>query len=459
MLKYDDLDADQLDLVNRIYEHDTTLVYATMGSGKTVCYLTALDELLTDGMFKRALIVAPLRPATEVWAHEHKEWAHLEHLYVTVAVGTPAKRKAAIESGASVVVINIENLAWFFDTYGKEHNFDMLCIDELSKFGDNSSKVVKALRKHTDTFKHRIGLTGSPVHESMEKLFAQVAVLDGGVRFGKNKQKFLENYFYPTDYEQRNWELRDNARADFFAAFDDILYAMPDYTHRLPLLKEFTNVFELSETSRRAYDKFARSYVLQVGDEVTTDEDGMIVDDENVVIAENAAVLSGKLEQLTSGFVYDGDDCIELSSERLNAFSELRADILRQRCLIFYTFDEERKQIERALMGNFSTLKDKNAIADWNAGKIDNLLMHPKSAGHGLNLARGGHTIICYSPIWSNDMFKQLIGRLWRRGQTMPVEVYTLRCRDSVDEIKALRIEDKEVNDKLLREHIKNRPS
>lgn len=457
MLNYEDLDADQRDLVERLYNYNTTLVYATMGSGKTVCYLSAIDELMVDEVFKRALIVAPLRPANEVWAHEHKQWHHLENLHVAMATGDAKKRNAAIASDANVVVINIENLVWFFNEHGKTHNFDMLCIDELSKFGDNSSKVVKALRKYTNTFKHRVGLTGSPVHESMVRLFSQVAVLDGGKIFGRNKQKFLEKYFVAIDYEQRNWELRMNMKEKFFNALNPILHAMPDYTHKLPPVNEISVFFNLTDKSMRDYNKFARESVLQIGKQITYDEDGMMVDDENIVVAENAAVLSGKLEQLTSGFVYDGDDCITLSSERLNAFINLRTQILNDRCLIFYTFEYERQEIGKALIGNYTTLKDTDAVEQWNAGKIDNLLMHPKSAGHGLNLAKGGHTIICYSPIWSNDMFKQLIARLWRRGQTQPVTVYILRCHDTVDDIKSLRISDKEENDRLLREHIKSR--
>ena len=444
MLTYEMLDKDQLQLCDRIYEHDINFIYATMGSGKTVCTLTAINSLLCDLVVNRVLIVAPLRPAKEVWASEHKKWAHLAHLRVDVACGTPKQRLAAIAGGAEIVVINIENLVWFFDTFKHAHGFDCLVIDELSKFGSSGAKCVKKLKVYTNDFTHRTGLTASPTHEGFDRLYAQTLVLDGGERFGRNKQSFLSTFFYATDYEQRNWELMHGMESLLLSYINDIFYAVPDYTHSLPPLIENHVTFSLCERVQLLYDGFAKHSVLEIGGEQ--------------IVAENAAVLSGKLEQVTSGFVYDGEDVLDLgSTDRQKCFEEVRARIRDNRCLIFYSLDEEKRQIETALLGNCSFIGDKNVIEDWNAGRIQNLVLHPKSASHGLNLASGGNTIICYAPIWSNDAFKQLVARVWRRGQTNPVNVYSLVCTDTVDDVKVLRVESKEQYDILLRKHIKGR--
>ena len=447
MLKFSELDDDQLNLIDRLYEHDTTLVYATMGSGKTVCTLTSISELIRDGVLNRVLIVAPLKPCKEVWAGEHLEWEHLTGLRVGMATGTPIKRLAALQDKSfDVVVINMENLAWFCDTFKRNHCFDGVVMDELSKFKDSSAKLVKKFRYVTDSFKWHVGLTGSPVHESFTGLFGQMLVMDGGKIYGRNKEKFLQQYFYPTDYEQRNWEVRDNMRAPLINALRPVWYTMPDYTHTLPPVIEKKISVGITEAIRDIYKSFKRNSVLEL--------DGM-----EPIVAENAAVLSGKLEQVTSGFVYDGDDVIRLAkSDRLRMFLPLigSSALKGKNRLIFYTFDEERRQILDALgaLGeDFLELGDKDSVTRWNSGEVRNFVLHPKSAGHGLNLAKGGHIIIWYSPIWSNDVTKQAIARLWRRGQKEAVTSYTLVCLNTIDELKMQSVEDKDEHDRLLREH------
>lgn len=439
MLNYNNLASDQLDLIDRLYNFDESIIYATMGSGKTVCTLTAISELLRDNHLKRVLVVAPLKPVKEVWACEHLQWEHLKCLNIALAVGDAKKRKAAIESDAPIVVINIENLVWFCDTYKNKHNFDGLVIDELSKFKDNGAKVVKKLRYRTHDFKWKVGLTGSPVHEGYTGLFAQLLVIDGGKAYGTSKQKFLLDYFYPTDYEQRNWEVRDNQLQPLLSRLKNIWYTMPDYTHELPPVNEQPVRFELSNANMAIYKDFAKHSVLEYGGDV--------------IVADNAAVLSGKLEQVTSSFIYDGEDVVELGSlDRQNAFKHLRGTI-NENCVIFYNFEEEKLQLMEALAGDYMLLEQKGAKDAWNAGTVKNLLLHPKSAGHGLNLQHGGRYVIWYSPIWSNDTFKQAIARLWRRGQTGEVFSIELVCANTVDEIKVQRIEDKQEHDRLLREH------
>lgn len=441
MLKYSMLKEDQLDLVDRMYEHDVTLVYATMGSGKTVCALTAAKELLDAKVIKRVLVVAPLKPAKEVWATEHNEWEHLDCLNIALALGNADKRRVAINGTAEIVVINLENLAWFCDEYKGKHSFDALILDELSKFKDNGSKVVKKLRWRTNEFKWRLGLTGSPVHENYTGLFSQLLVLDGGETFGTSKDKFLKKYFYPTDYECRNWEVREDMREALIGAMKKVWYTMPDYTHELPPVEEKVSRFHMLGETEKMYKAFKRDSVLEVNGEV--------------IVADNAAVLSGKLEQVTSGFVYDGEFVEDLEdSRRRRHFAGLRKKIGKN-CLVFYTFEEEKQQIMEMLDGDFITMATPNAVSLWNSGKVNNFLLHPKSASHGLNLAKGGHNIICYTPIWSNDMFKQLIARLWRRGQKEKVVAWVIVCENSIDELKIDRVDDKQEHDRLLNKYLK----
>jgi SNF2 family DNA or RNA helicase len=447
MLDYSCFDVSQRHLIDRLYEYDETIVYATMGSGKTACYLTAASELIDAGVINRVLIVAPLKPCLHVWAGEHKKWEHLEHLKIAVATGTADARKKAIESDAAIVVINIENLVWFLDNY-KTHDFDALCIDELSKFSETGNKSVKKLRHRTKAFKHRVGLTGTPVHEGFTKLFAQTLVIDGGARYGKNKRKFLELYFYPTDYNEYNWEIRPDKEADLLGKLNGLLYVMPDYTGALPTLCERHVPVSLSYDVMREYADFAKHSVLELPRGVT-------------IAAENAAVLSGKLEQFANGFVYDEDGgahvvhnakipmLLQLVRECINA---------REQVIVFYQYQYEKAAIinEFTYAGmSHATLDEKRGIDTFLAGGVDVLLLHPKSAGHGLNLHTGGCArIICFAPIWSNDQHKQLVGRIWRRGQSRQVTVLSLVATGTIDEVKAKKLVDKGEYDKAFKRHV-----
>lgn len=447
MLSYSLLDKDQLDLITRLYEYDETLVYATMGSGKTVCYLTAANELLRDGVVSRVLIVAPLKPSLHVWPKEAGNWEHLAGLKVASAVGSPAKRKAAIEGDAPVVVLNIENLPWFFDTYGRNHGFDALCIDELSKFGDSGSKSVKKLRKNCMTFKHRVGLTGTPVHEGFDKLYSQVLVLDGGARLGTSKEAFLNRYFYPTDFNRYNWELLPGGDDELLADLGDLVHSMPDYGGRPELIEECLNV-TLPEEAMADYEE------LMYGSAIYCE--GL----EDFIVADNAAVLSGKLEQMANGFLYDTEGKAwpyhAAKEQRLIQFLSEAWD--KENMLVFYQYQYDKERITEILNRcgvSFATLDDKQGIDKFLSGDVSVLLLHPKSAGHGLNLHTGGaRQILCYSPIWSNDQFQQLVGRLWRRNAKRTVYVRSIVALDTIDEAKLERIEDKGEYDSAFKRYM-----
>lgn len=450
MLTYEMLDKDQLALVDRIYEVDETIVYATMGSGKTVCYLTAINELLNEKIINRVLVVAPLNPCKHVWVTEHTKWEHLLHLNVGLAVGNPEHRKRVIESDADIVVINIENLVWFLSIYGKKHTFDAICIDELSKFGDSSNKSAKKLRGAVKTFKHRVGLTGTPVHEGFIKLYSQVMMIDGGARLGTNKEKFLMRYFYPTDYNNYNWALKPAADEQLLNKLGTLIYPMKDYTRVLPALIENRVNVTLSDSATADYSYLVKNSVLGISG------------GNGVVIADNAAVLSGKLEQLANGFLYDDEGVAHnLHRHKSEAFKHfIKNNWDGDSVLIFYQYQNDKDTIAKILTClniDYSTMDSKNGMQNFLNRTVPVLLLHPKSAGHGLNLHTGGaHQILCYSPIWSHDQHKQLIGRLWRRGQTNPVNVTSFVSVNTIDETKLNRVLEKADYDKAFKEHLKS---
>lgn len=425
-------------------------IFCTGNSGKTACYLTAINELLRDNVVKRALIVAPLNPAKHVWSKEHMQWSHLERLDVKLAIGTPEQRTRAIESYAAIVVINIENLVWFLDKYKNRIPFDALCIDETSKFGSTGNKSVKKLRHATKAFKHCVGLTGTPVHEGFEKLFSQVLVLDGGKRLGTSKQKFLEKHFYATDYEQHNWDLRAGEDTKLLKRLNDLIYAMPSYTHNLPALVENNIVVPLHDDVMYKYKKLAKDNIL-------------VLDDGTEILAESAAVLSGKLEQFANGFLYEqsqGETITHfIHDAKIGAFINYITGNTKQ-TLVFYQFQADKYSLCKTMDSinvSYSTMDDKTGMQKFLDNKVQVLLLHPKSAGHGLNLHTGGACdILCYTPIWSNDQEKQLIGRLWRRGAMSTVTVSRLVSQGTIDETKLARVASKDDFDELFKAHIKS---
>ena len=448
MLNKNQLTEFQNAAITRMYECDETILYAGMGFGKSVTYLTAISELMNDFVVGRALIIAPLKPCLHVWSSEHKGWSHLCDLDVAVATGTPDQRHAAIMSNAQVVVLNIENIVWFVNRYGKSHNFDALCIDELSKFGESGNKSVKALRRITKTFKHRVGLTGTPVHEGFDKLFAQALMIDAGARLGTNKALFMRQYFYPTDYNEYNWELSEGMDKVIMSKLSDLIHIAPDYTSELPPLNEQAVYVELDSDSMALYKLFCKEFAIDVSGDV-------------VISADNAAVLSGKLEQFANGFLYyESKNVWSIHIEKIYALEQLLVGLKGEQCAVFYQYQADKDAIVKLFkqMGvSYSTLDEKGGIDKFLSGQVQCVLLHHKSASHGLNLQKGGAcNLVCYSPIWSNDQRKQLIARLWRRGQTNPVTVYDIVAKDTVDELKVARVADKEEYDRLFKQHLES---
>jgi len=448
MLNPDLLSHDQQLLIDRLFEHDTTLAIAEMGFGKSVCALSAAAELLNAKHLHKVLIVAPLKPCRSVWAHEHEKWTHLSGLRVNVALGTEAERIKAVEADCDICVINFDNLVWFLNTYKDNHEFDGLIIDELTKLKANSSKSVKKLRYRTNDFKWRVGMSATPVAENLDGLFSQVLCLDGGERFGRSKERFLQSYFYPTDYNQYKWAIRIGGETELLRRIEDIVYNAALYSMDLPELVEKEYRFNMPSDMMDKYKSLKRDSVYTVCD--GTD-----------IVADNAAVLSSKLEQFASGFLYGAGDpsdrkVYHLHNYRTFALEEYLAlqENQDENILIFYKFIAERDTLIKLLGDDAVLLEEEGAEAQWNAGNIKYLLCHPKSASHGLNLAEGGARVLWYSPEWSNDSVTQANARLHRRGQLRRVIVTSLICADTVNELTVMRIEDKREAEALFKQHL-----
>jgi len=364
-------------------------------------------------------------------------------------VGSVKERVAALEADADIVVINFENLAWLMKTYkgrGIGH-FDGLVIDEITKLSEVGSKTFKALRPRLPMFKWRVGATGTAVSENWMKLFGMMLLLDSGEALGTRKDLFLRKYFYATDFQEYNWELQEGAVERLSAAIAHLVWTMPDYRHELPALTVETVPIEMPAGLRDVYDEMKGTMACTI--------------DGEEMLADNSAVLQGKLAQLASGFIYIGDE--DLGDRDVVEVSEYRFDCLMDALevsdgptLVVYWFTADRDLLLDCIPEavHMDSKNSEEISARWNAGEIDILLMHPRSGGHGLNLAKGGHEIIWYTPYWSRDLFEQTNARLWRRGQEHPVRVRELIAVDSVDELMQQRVKDKAEFEHLWEEYI-----
>ena len=434
----------QSDAIDRIYDYDRTMLIAKMGAGKTIIALTAIADLLAHRVLKRILIIAPKKVCETVWRREHLKWEHTKHLRVSVATGAPRQREDAWEEDTDIYVINFENAVWFFDTYKRGHGFDGLIIDELSKLKSPSNKVFKRLRTRTKEFVWRVGMTGTPVSENYLGLYSQSLILDGGEAFGTRNDKFLNTYFYSTDFEQRNWELRTDAIPMLHQRLEYLVYNVPDYRDDLPEIKYIPVPVRMPKRASAVYKKLANDMITEVNGDT--------------IIAQNSAVLSAKLQQVASGFLYDGDYVYTMHDAKIKKVIEL-AQTCKGSVLIAYWFQHEFEMLSEyfacpSLGGGLTTVQTGKIVDDWNAGRLKYLLIHPRSAGHGLNLAEGGNTIIWFGPQWSRDLWEQTNARLWRTGQTKEVTVYTVVAEKTVDELIEKRVDDKAKFDTLFNDHL-----
>ncbi len=411
-----------------LYNRDRALILAPVGAGKTCITLTAMQAMIKDGIVSRFLVLAPKRVCTDVWVSEGLKW--VPELNITVAVGSAKNRIAAFNG--QVVVTNYDNLLWLCrENPNLLKGFDAIVFDELTRLKNPSGTRFKALFKVIDQFIIRWGLTGSFTSNGLEDTFGQCKIVDTAL-LGKSKGAFMERYFVLINRDFGEWAARADSLPKVMKAIKPATYLLDagDYAGLMPPL----HIVEVKcQMDMKHYDTLKKDLVLVFKD--------------NVVIAANAAVVTGKLQQMSSGFVYnttrtanaspgkyDTDtQVIRFSSHKFDRLEELLNENQRDSTMIFYTYKEELAELKRRYP-HAQTLDDDNAVERWNTGQIELLLAHPKSAGHGLNLQHYANKIVFLSLPWSLELYEQAIGRIHRSGQKREVWCYVLMTEKTIDE-------------------------
>ena len=432
--------------INYIETHPIAAVLLDMGLGKTVISLTAIADLLFDSFeAHRILVVAPLRVARDTWPAEIAKWEHLQHLTYAVCVGTPKERRAALMAGADITILNRENLGWLIDSSGFDFDYDMVIIDELSSFKNHKSKRFQSLMKVRPKVKRIIGLTGTPSSNGLMDLWAEFKLLDFGERLGRFITHYRNNYFIP---DKRNGEIiysykpMPYAEDAIYRRISDITISMKSTDHlQMPELITSQYEVQLSEEEEKRYEELKADFILELP--------------EGEITAANAASLTGKLSQLANGAIYDDDgNIIEFHDRKLDALEDLIEAANGKPLLVAYWFKHDLQRIKKRF--DVREIKSSKDITDWNNGDIPVAVIHPASAGHGLNLQAGGSTLIWFGLTWSLELYQQTNARLWRQGQTSgTVVIEHIITKGTIDEciLKALSL--KEVTQNALIDAVK----
>lgn len=436
--------------IQYVKTHPIAALFLTMGLGKTAITLTAVNDLMLDTFdVSKVLVVAPLRVARDTWPAEVEKWEHLKFLSISVIVGDVKTRIGALNHPSLVYVINRETVKWLVEYYeknGLRWDFDMVVIDELSSFKNHQSQRFRFLRKIRPFVKRFVGLTGTPTSNGLMDLWAEIGILDGGQRLGKFIGRYREAYFKAGSMNPQTGVVfqyvpREGAEEQIYERISDITISMKalDYL-QMPECIMSSHEVEMSTQEKKLYDMLAKDLLIPL-------EDGDID-------AANAAALSGKLLQMANGAVYDENGTARrIHNHKLEALEDLIEAANGQSVLVAYWFKHDKKRIEEHLtkMGcSPRDIKNSEDIRDWNAGNIPVALIHPASAGHGLNIQQGGHILIWFGLTWSLELYQQTNARLWRQGQTDVVTIHHIITKGTVDEDVMAALEEKDVTQEKL---------
>lgn len=418
-------------------------LWVDMGLGKTISTLTALVDMLRGFTIGKTLIVAPLRVAKKTWPDEIALWEHTRDLRHIGLFGTPHARKRQAFSGEDIHIINRELIPWLVDFWKDNWPYDTVIIDESSSFKSPKAqrfKSLKRVRKHIDRL---VELTGTPAPNGYLDLWSQIYLLDQGERLGRTMTAYKQKYF-EADYTGYNWTLREGAKEKIDAKLKDIVLRLDaeDYL-KLPRRVDNTLWLDLPPGARSQYRELEREFLLELEDAD--------------VEAFSAAALSNKLLQFCNGAVYTGEDSESaiVHNEKMDALAEIIDEAAGQPVLVAYTYRSERERIRKAFK-RAVCVDEPDAIDRWNAGEIEILLAHPASAGHGLNLQRGGNIAVWYGLTWSLELYQQFNARLHRQGQTKPVFIHHLAMRDTIDETVLDALARKDVTQAALLRAVKS---
>lgn len=409
-----------------IIGHPECAIFLGMGMGKTISTLTAIEALKYDYFdVSKVLVIAPVRVARDTWPAEIDKWDHLADLTVSPIIGTATQRTAAANRNADIYTIGRENIPWLVKHHGSRWPYDMVVIDELSSFKNPQAKRFKALKKVRPKISRIVGLTGTPAPNSLLDIWAPFRLIDNGQRLGKFITHYRDQYFLPDKRSGQviySWKIRPGADQAIYDNIADITVSMKT-TDYLTLPEVTTQHIEvtLAPKEQKMINTLKRDLVLDLGDDT--------------IDAANAATLSLKLQQLAGGAIYneDGTGVIVVHDQKLRALSELVEQADGNTILVAYWFKHDRNRILATIPGA-RVLDTTQDFEDWNAGKIPVGLIHPASAGHGLNLQAGGHIMVWFTTPWSLELYEQANARLNRQGQTEPVSIIHIDTANSIDQ-------------------------
>lgn len=415
---------------------------------KTISTLTAIDDLIYDYYdIQRVLVIAPKRVAETTWTDETQEWDHTKGLRLSVVIGSQKKRVDALNADADIYVINRENVVWLVEYYGRHWPFDMVVIDEASSFKNHQAKRFKALKKVRPLVKRIVELTGTPAPNGLLDLWAQMYLLDRGERLERSITRYRDRYFDPDKRDGHivySWKLKPGASDEIYSRIGDVCVSMKssDYLTLPPAMMNVVPV-KLQPVAMKKYNELEKELVLSI--------------DETDIVANTAASLSGKLLQMANGAVYDENkEVVHIHDEKLDALEEIIDCNAGKSVMVFYYFKHDLARLKERFP-NAKELDTADDIHDWNAGKIPLLLVHPASAGHGLNLQHGGHIVVWFGLTWSLELYQQANKRLHRPGQSEPVMIHHLVARGTIDEDVMRALKDKSVGQDTMMDAVKAR--
>lgn len=437
--------------IDQIKKKPKIALILDMGLGKTVCALTALNDLMYDSFeINKVLVIAPLRVADMTWPDEVEKWDHLKNLRISKIIGTSKQRLEALERRADIYIINRENTKWLIDYYlstTKKWPFDTIVIDESSSFKNHQSQRFKALKKAAAVSKRVIELTGTPAPNSLMDLWAQIYLLDQGERLGTSITKYRNAYFNPDKRNQVvvfSYKPKPGAEKEIYKKISDIAVSLKAEDH-IKMPKRIDNFIKLKmpKNIRAIYEEMERNYLVSI--------------DEEMITATSAGVVANKLLQMANGAAYDENrKVIHIHDLKLEALEEIIEENDKKPIMVLYNYQHDRERLLR----KFEKLKPreletKKDLDDWNNGNIPLLLAHPASMGHGLNLQAGGNIIVWFGLTYSLENYLQANARLYRQGQKETVIINHLITEDTEDENAILRLTQKRMNQDELIEAVK----
>ena len=428
-----------------IEKNEVAAIFLECGLGKSVITLTAIKNLIAKGEVKKVLVIAPLRVGKTTWPDEIEKWEHLKGLTYSVAIGTVKERESALRKNADITIINRENVEWLIAKSGVPFDYDMVVIDELSSFKSYKAKRFKYLLKARPTVERIVGLTGTPSSNGLMDLWAQFRLLDLGERLGRYITRYREGYFTP---DKRNAQVvfsykpLPGAEEKIYDKIGDITISMKakDYL-KMPDLVMNTVKVKMSDKDGAIYEQL---------------KDDMFIDirEEEIDVA-NAAALSNKLQQLANGAIYGADKkVIRIHDGKLDALEDLIESANGKPVLVAYWFKHDLERIKERFPF-VREIKNPDDIKAWNKGEILVGIIHPASAGHGLNLQQGGSTMIWFGLTWSLELYQQTIARLYRQGQTKTVVVHHIVTEGTIDELMLVSLDRKEKRQDALIDAVK----